>query len=67
MVVLSEKNRVKDNAQIATKIAGRLHRELTVVKKLAVNYVVVKIVDPELYLEKKRIKVIARGTAGVYQ
>jgi len=40
---------------------------LTIAKKLQVNYVVVKVVDPALYLDKKRIKVIARGTAGVYQ
>lgn len=67
VVVLSEKNRAKDHAQVATTIAKRLHTELTIAKKLQVNYVVVKVVDPALYLDKKRIKVIARGTAGVYQ
>ena len=53
--------------QVATTIAKRLHTELTIAKKLQVNYVVVKVVDPALYLDKKRIKGIARGTAGVYQ
>ena len=67
VIVLSEKNRAKDHAQIATTIAKRLHAELTIAKKLQVNYVVVKVVDPALYLDKKRIKVIATGAAGVYQ
>ena len=66
VVVLSEKNRSKDNQLVATGIAKRLLAELTVAMGLKVNYVVVKIADPEIYVNDKRIKVIARGTAGTY-
>ena len=64
MVVLSEKNRVKDHEQVANAIAKRVYNELTTVKKLMVNYVYLKVIDPDLYLNNNRIKQIARGGAG---
>lgn len=66
VVILSEKNRSKDRQQVATEIAKRLLVELTVAKGLKVNYVVVKVADPEIYKKNNRIKVIAKGTAGTY-
>jgi len=64
VVVLSEKNRAKDHEQIANAIAKRVYEELTVNKKLMVNYVYLKIIDPDLYLNSNRISQIARGGWG---
>ena len=63
-VVLSEKNRSGDDAAVAREIAESLYTNLTKVNELKVNRVIVKAVDPDLYVGGGRIKVLGRGTAG---
>jgi len=65
-VILSEKNRNKDNNKMAATIAKRVFDELTINKGLKVNQVVIQIIDPEAYEANKRKTVIGRGTAGTY-
>ena len=65
-VILSEKNRNKDNNKMAATIAKRVLDELTINKGLKVNQVVIQIIDPEAYEANKRKTVIGRGTAGTY-
>ena len=74
IVVLNEKNRNKDKTEISSTLADRLYKELTIVKGLKVNQVVVKITDPSLYIDnnydtlrnRSKISIIGRGTAGTY-
>ncbi|MCY4451826.1 MAG: hypothetical protein OXC01_07740 [Immundisolibacterales bacterium] len=66
LVVLNEKNRGKDVKAVATEIAESLHTNLTKTRKLKVNQVVVKVVDPEPFNKTKRVKVLGRGKAGQY-
>ena len=63
-VVLSENNRDKDVNAVAKSIAESLYVNLTKTKKLQVNRVVVKVVDPGPYNDDRRIKIIGRGKAG---
>ena len=65
-VILSEKNRNKDNNKMAATIAKRVLDELTINKGLKVNQVVIQIIDPKAYEANKRKTVIGRGTAGTY-
>ena len=65
-VILSEKNRNKDNNKMAATIAKRVFDELTINKGLKVNQVVIQIIDPKAYEANKRKTVIGRGTAGTY-
>ena len=66
LVVLSEKKRSEDVKVIATEIAESLHTNLTKTNNLKVNQVVIKVVDPQMYANNKRVKVLGRGTAGQY-
>lgn len=66
LVVLSEKNRNKDINVVATEIAESLHTNLTKTNELKVNQVVMKVIDPDLYADSKRVKVLGRGKAGQY-
>ena len=66
LVVLSEKNRGKDANVVAAEIAESLHTNLTKTNNLKVNQVVMKVIDPELYTNGKRVKVLGRGDAGQY-
>ena len=66
LVVLSEKKRSEDVSAVATEIAESLHTNLTKTNNLKVNQVVIKIIDPELYANSKRVKVLGRGKAGQY-
>ena len=65
LVVLAEKDRAKDVTTIANDIAAKVHGYLTKKKKLKVNQVIIKVVDPEQYT-KGRVKVLGRGKAGTY-
>ena len=65
-VILSEKNRNKDDNKMASTIAKRIFDELTINKGLKVNQVVIQILDPKAYETNKRKTVIGRGTAGTY-
>ncbi len=66
LVALNIKNREKDVNAIASSLAHGLHLNLTKTNQLKVNQVVMKIVDPEPYITNNTIKVIGRGTAGIY-
>ena len=66
LVVLSEKNRSKDVNAVAAEFAESLHTNLTKSNNLKVNQVVIKVIDPELYSNGKRVKVLGRGKAGQY-
>ena len=66
LVVLSEKKRSENVNAVATEIAESLHTNLTKTNNLKVNQVVIKIIDPKLYANNKRVKVLGRGKAGQY-
>ena len=66
LVALSEKNRSKDVNEVAKELAEGLHTNLTKTNNLKVNQVVIKVVDPDLYTNNNRVKVLGRGKAGQY-
>ncbi len=66
LVILDESKRGEDAEKLATKLAEGLYNNLTGEKKLKVNQVVIKVIDPVAYAADKSIDVIARGKAGSY-
>ncbi len=66
VVALNEKHKGKAINQVADTLAAGLHTTLTITNQLKVNQVVIKIVDPEQYINHNKIRIIGRGTAGSY-
>ncbi|MGI9311096.1 MAG: hypothetical protein ACR2P7_06145, partial [bacterium] len=65
LVALGSANQ-SDDAAAATSLAQELHIHLTKTDQLKVNQVVIKVLDPQPFLERGAIQVIARGKAGNY-